>query len=96
VAYALGAFHADWLSGRSLAIACPKLDSGQDVYEEKIRALIDDAKINTLTVMMVEVPCCGGLLHLAKQAASKAKRKVPIKSVIVSIKGELLSEEWEK
>ncbi|MFH0863064.1 MAG: 4Fe-4S binding protein [Candidatus Altiarchaeota archaeon] len=95
-AYALGGFHGRILSGRSIAIACPKLDSDQDVYAQKIASLIDDAKVNTLTVVMMEVPCCGGLVHLVKGAASQAKRKVPIKSIIVSIRGEILSEEWEK
>jgi ferredoxin len=95
-AYALGGFHGDILQGKSIAIACPKLDSNQETYVEKVRSMIDDAKVNTLTVVMMEVPCCGGLLHLVKQAASVAKRKVPIKSVIVSIKGDLLQEEWEK
>jgi len=94
VAYSLGDFHKDHLKGKSLAIACPKLDSGQEVYIEKIISLIDDAKINTLTVMTMEVPCCGGLLHIAKQAAEKAKRKIPIKSIVVSINGEILSEDW--
>ncbi|MDP7180582.1 MAG: 4Fe-4S binding protein [Candidatus Woesearchaeota archaeon] len=96
VAYALADFHKNHLKGKSLAIACPKLDSDQETYIEKITALIDEAKINTLTVMIMEVPCCGGLLHVAKQAAEKAKRKIPIKSVVVGIQGDVLSEEWEK
>lgn len=94
VAFSLGDFHRDYLKGKALAIACPKLDDGKDIYLEKVRSLIDDAKINTLTVMIMEVPCCGGLLHLAKQAAAAATRKVPIKAVTVSINGEILREEW--
>jgi hypothetical protein len=93
-AFSFGSFHSDYLKGKSLAIACPKLDDGQEVYVEKIRAWFDDAKINTLTVIMMQVPCCGGLLHLAKQALAGAQRKVPIKAVIVGINGEILSEEW--
>lgn len=94
VAYSLGDFHKDWLKGKTLAIACPKLDEGTDVYEEKITALIDDAKINTLTVMTMQVPCCSGLLQIAKTAAGKAKRKVPIKHVVVGLQGNILSESW--
>lgn len=94
VAYAVGDFHKDYLKGKALAIACPKLDEGQDVYVEKIQALIDEAKINTLTVMIMQVPCCGGLLHLARTAASQASRKVPIKCLVVSLQGEILREEW--
>jgi hypothetical protein len=94
VGYALGGFHPDFLKGKSIAIACPKLDEGQDVYQEKIKSWIDDAKINTLTVMIMQVPCCMGLLNLAQQAAKSAKRKVPVKYVVVGIQGEILKEEW--
>jgi len=56
--------------------------------------LIDDAKINTLTVMMMQVPCCGGLLQMVNIAASQAQRRVPVKTVIVGVEGEILQEEW--
>ena len=94
VAYALGGFHEGGLKGRKLAIACPKLDDGLEEYEEKVRALIDGAGINTLTVMIMQVPCCSGLLALAKRAAGTAKRKVPVKAVVVGLKGDILSEDW--
>ena len=94
VAYAMGSFHPDYLKEKSIAIACPKLDEGQDVYAEKIRSWLEDAKINTLTVLIMQVPCCIGLLNLARQAAQSSKRTVPIKSVVVSLQGEILSEEW--
>lgn len=94
VAFSIGDFHKDYLKGRSLAIACPKLDEGQDVYVEKITSLIDDAKVNTLTVMTMQVPCCAGLVATAQQALQAAKRKIPIKSIVVGLQGEILSEEW--
>jgi len=94
VAFSLGNFHSKWLKGKTLAIACPKLDSGMESYVEKIRSLIDDAKINTLTVMMMQVPCCGGLMQMVKMAAGQAKRNVPVKKIIVGVEGEILSEEW--
>lgn len=93
-AFALGDFHKDYLKGKTLAIACPKLDVEQDVYVEKIKALIDVARINTLTVMIMQVPCCGGLLRLAQKAAAQATRKVPIKCVVVGLNGEILKEDW--
>ncbi len=94
VAYASGCFHGKWLKGKVLAIACPKLDEGTDVYREKITALIDHAKIDTLTVMMMEVPCCRGLIAIAQQALAAAKRKIPLKAVVISIKGgQVLAEE---
>ena len=94
VAHSLGDFHPNHLKGKAVGIACPKLDQGQEVYIEKIRSWIDDAKINTLTVMTMQVPCCSGLVYLAKQGAAKAKRKVPIKNIVVSLQGEILHEEW--
>ena len=94
VAYALGDFHREYMKDKSLAIACPKLDSGQEIYMEKIKAWIDDAKINTLTVLIMQVPCCMGLLGLAREAAEKAARKVPIKYEVVSVQGEVIQQEW--
>lgn len=95
VAHAVPNFHARFLAGKALAIACPKLDEGKDVYRDKLVALIDNARINTLTVVMMEVPCCRGLLAIAQEAAARAHRKVPLKAVIVGIDaGEVLAEEW--
>ncbi len=94
VAYALGNFHNDYLKGKSIAIACPKLDEGQDIYSEKIKSWLEDAQINTLTVLIMQVPCCMGLVQLAKQALSESERKVPFKAVVVGIQGDILSEEW--
>jgi hypothetical protein len=95
VPFALADFHKDYLKGKSLAIACPKLDSEQEIYAEKISALIDDSKINTLTVMIMKVPCCMGLTHIAKSGADKATRKIPIKQVVVDVEGgQILSEDW--
>ncbi len=94
VAYALGSFHQDYLKGKAIAIACPKLDEGQDIYIEKIKSWLEDAKINTLTVLVMQVPCCTGLLNLAQQAVQSSKRKVPIKVIVVGLQGEILSEEW--
>ena len=94
VAYSLGGFHSKYLAGKSLAIACPKLDANKDIYVEKIKMLAEQAKINTLTVMIMEVPCCRGLLEIAKKGLAQAKRKVPLKSMVVGIKGNIISEEW--
>lgn len=94
VPFSLGNFHTKHLSGKSLVIACPKLDQGKEIYVEKLRRLIDEARVNTITIMMMEVPCCGGLSQLVRIALSQATRKVPVKEVLVSIKGEILSEDW--
>jgi NAD-dependent dihydropyrimidine dehydrogenase PreA subunit len=94
VAYSVGGFHSKYLKGKSLAIACPKLDHGTDIYVEKLKALIDVAMVNTITVMIMEVPCCGGLLQMVKSAVSDASRKVPVKLMIAGITGGILREEW--
>jgi len=94
VAFSMGNFHQKYLKGKGLAIACPKLDDGLDTYVNKMTSMIDDAKINTLTVMIMQVPCCGGLMQMAKAAVDKASRKVPIKAMVVSLQGEILQEDW--
>jgi NAD-dependent dihydropyrimidine dehydrogenase PreA subunit len=93
-AYTLGNFHSAYLKGKSLIIACPKLDSGQEAYVQKLVRLIDESRINTIHVLVMEVPCCGGLLRLVQQAIQLAGRKVPVKATVVSIGGEVLSEDW--
>jgi Pyruvate/2-oxoacid:ferredoxin oxidoreductase delta subunit len=93
-AFAMGAFHARLLDGHALAVACPKLDSNQQVYLDKLVAMIDQAGIRGLTVAVMEVPCCSGLLRLAQQAVLEAERKVPIKKIVVGLRGETLAEEW--
>lgn len=94
VAFSLGNFHQKWLKDKTVAIACPKLDDGQETYLQKLVSLIDDAQINTMTVMIMQVPCCGGLLQMAQTAVQTANRKIPVKAVVVGIQGEILQEQW--
>lgn len=93
-AFSLGSFHDTILKGKVLAIACPKLDQGTESYVEKLKVMIDMAGINTITVLMMEVPCCRGLIQIVREAQAAASRKVPVKSIIVSIEGKILQEEW--
>ena len=94
VAFSVGDFHKDWLAGKALAIACPKLDSNQEVYLDKLVAMVDGAKVNTITVMVMEVPCCRGLLQLARTAVARAQRKVPVKAVTIGLQGQVLDQQW--
>jgi ferredoxin len=94
VAFAMGDFHDRMLKGKSLAIACPKLDSNKEVYIEKLAAMVRDSKIKSLTVPIMEVPCCGGLIQMAKMAIEQSGRKIPLKKFVVGIKGDVLQEEW--
>lgn len=93
-AFAMGGFHPEMMKGKTIAIACPKLDSDMEVYVEKIKAMVEDSKINTLTVAIMEVPCCGGLLSMAKKAVDETTRKVPLKLVVLGINGEVQKESW--
>lgn len=94
IPFAMGDFHEKLLAGRSLAIACPKLDGGQDVYLDKLVAMIDEARIDTLAVAVMEVPCCTGLVRLAQAALERSERKVPLKLIRVSLQGEVMDERW--
>jgi NAD-dependent dihydropyrimidine dehydrogenase PreA subunit len=87
-------FHGDFLKNKKLVIACPKLDHGLDTYLQKFIKLISDAHVNTITVLRMEVPCCGGLVQLVRDAVDKSGRKVPVKEVVLGISGEVLTEEW--
>ncbi len=94
VAFSLGNFHSQYLKGKTLVIACPKLDSNTEIYIEKFKKLIEEAKVNTITIMIMEVPCCSGLLQMVKTAVDSSTRKVPVKLIVVGINGEIKKEEW--
>ena len=93
-AFTAGNFHEHFLKGKILAIACPKLDHNTDSYVDKLHSMIDDAQIDTLSVLIMEVPCCGGLLQMALKAREIASRNIPIKKIVLSVEGEVKSEEW--
>jgi hypothetical protein len=90
VAFAVGDFHARHLAGKSLVIACPKLDSHQEVYVEKLRQMVEVAGVKSITVMIMEVPCCGGLLQMVRQAIAQATRSLPVTLSVVGLQGEIL------
>ncbi|MDY0104350.1 MAG: 4Fe-4S binding protein [Lentimicrobium sp.] len=94
VAFAMGNFHNKYLKGKTLAIACPKLDSNKESYIEKLTSMITNSNINTLSVLMMEVPCCGGLVQMATMARQMSGKNIPIKKTVVGLQGEFLSEEW--
>ncbi|NLA24600.1 MAG: 4Fe-4S ferredoxin, partial [Bacteroidales bacterium] len=93
-AFTLGGFHSEFLKGRKLVIACPKLDSGLDQYLEKIKALLTQSNVNTVTVVRMEVPCCFSLVNLVKAAREQSEVKTPIKEIVVGINGNILSNTW--
>lgn len=85
-------FHKDYLKGKSIAIACPKLDSNQEIYLEKLTQMINFSNLNSITVMVMQVPCCSGLFQTAKEAIENSGRDIPMKVVVVGIQGEILQE----
>ena len=92
-AYAVGDFHLRFLEGKVLAIVCPKLDGAQERYLDKIKAWFDEAGIRSLTILIMQVPCCMGLVELVRRARMEASRRVPTKCVVVGPTGEVLREE---
>lgn len=93
-AFSFANFHQSLLKGKKLIIACPKLDSGIEVYIEKLKVLIQQSKVNTITLVIMEVPCCGGLLQIVNKAKHLAQSKVPVKLIIIGVEGDILQEEW--
>ncbi len=91
-AYALGDFHDRFLPGRVLAIACPRLDQNQSSYQEKLQTLIEETGIKSMTVVLMEVPCCRGLQKMAEQAIQTANRKIPLRSIAVGIEGNIIED----
>jgi ferredoxin len=92
VPFAVAGFHERFLAGHSLAIACPKLDSNQESYLEKLVAMIDTAEIRSLHVMVMEVPCCSGLVRLVEEARRRSSRRVPVRCSVVGTGGVIIRE----
>ncbi len=91
-AFAHGDFHRQFLTGHALAIACPKLDDPQG-YVEKLATMIVEAGLRSITIVMMQVPCCRGLERLVTLAQQSAGVEIPLYRVIVGIEGEILLDE---
>lgn len=91
-AFAYADFHKDFISGKSLAIACPKLDTNQEIYFDKLVTMIEESHLKSITVLVMQVPCCSGLYQLASKAVNKAGCNIPVKVVVIGINGEILKE----
>jgi hypothetical protein len=82
-------FHEDFLQGRSLVIACPKLDDA-GAHMEKLAELFHSARPRSVTLVHMEVPCCFSLSTLVQRAAAMAGVDIPIEEAIISVRGEVL------
>jgi NAD-dependent dihydropyrimidine dehydrogenase PreA subunit len=89
--FAMAGFHENVLAGKSLIIACPKLDD-KSGYAEKLEFLFAKSRPKSVTVVRMEVPCCGGLLQMVLQARDHSGSDCPVRDVVVSVRGEVLGE----
>ncbi len=87
-AFTLGSFHPDLLKGKKLVIACPKLDETQG-YVEKIAELLKNNTIDSLTVVIMEVPCCSGLFRMVQEAVELSGTHLSIKKIVISLDGSI-------
>lgn len=87
-AYAYARFHEDFIKNRVALIGCPKLDDVD--YTEKLQEIIANNDIKSLTIVRMEVPCCGGLEYAAKTALQKSGKFIPWQCVTLSLEGEIL------
>ena len=89
-AYAYGAFHQDFIRGKVTLIGCPKLD-GVD-YSEKLTEILKQNAIKSVTVVRMEVPCCGGLERAVTTALQNSGKFIPWQVVTLSTDGRILEE----
>jgi hypothetical protein len=87
VAFAMGSMHQGLLKGKALAIACPKLDD-TTAYVDKLAHIFSANEIKSITVAIMEVPCCRGLDIMVREALQKSGRDIPLESLIIGINGE--------
>lgn len=86
VAFADGGFHRRMMSGKPVAIACPKLDDPEPRIA-KLAEMITTANLKSITVARMEVPCCGGLTAIAKEAIRRSGRDIPLRTAILGVDG---------
>lgn len=87
VPVAYGDFRREFVTGKAVLLGCPKLDDAQ-FYAEKLTEILRQTSVRSLTVLHMEVPCCFGLVQLAKAAISQSARNVPLRTVTIGIRGE--------
>ncbi|MFH1686714.1 MAG: 4Fe-4S dicluster domain-containing protein [bacterium] len=81
-------FHSRYLAGRAVVVGCPKLDDLQH-YFEKLKAMFIEAQPRRITVLKMEVPCCGGIAQAAMQARNEVTPQIPIEVHTIGVRGEI-------
>jgi len=89
VPFAYAGFHEDFLQGKTVLVGCPKLDD-IEFYRRKLADVFRHNDLRSITVVHMEVPCCFGLVHVAKLALEDAGKAIPLRLVKISIRGEVL------
>ena len=92
VPFAMGDFHSRILKGRSIAVGCPKLDDPA-FYVEKLAQILGSSGPRSLTVVHMEVPCCSGLAHIARQAIARSGVELPFEDITVGCRGDVIQTE---
>lgn len=87
VPFAYANFHQDFLRGKAIVVGCPKLDD-VDAYIDKLAQIIQTADLKRIQVVYMEVPCCYGLVYIARKAMAAAGRDVPFETAVIGVKGE--------
>lgn len=91
VAVAYPDLHNKFLSGNAVAMGCPKFDDCE-IYAKKLRGIIQNSGIKSISVVNIEVPCCFGLLRLVETAVRESGKKIPFKQYVIGINGEIKSQ----
>ncbi|MGC8908466.1 MAG: ATP-binding protein [Desulfomonilaceae bacterium] len=91
-AFAYPAFHQDFLTGKVALVGCPKFDDAQS-YVEKFTEIFSKADIKSVTVLVMEVPCCHGLPMIVREAMKNAGKTIPLELVVIGVRGEILQRE---
>jgi len=86
VPFAYAAFHADFLAGKKLVVGCPKLDDNQ-AYAAKLAQLCERNDLASITVVRMEVPCCGGIAWAAREGLARSGKQVPLRDVVIGVDG---------
>lgn len=92
VPFARGTTHGDFLKGRVVAAGCPKFDDAAE-YVEKLINILESVNIRSITVVYMEVPCCGGFVRIVKEALEKSGAGIPLETVQIGIKGNVTKRE---
>ncbi len=84
--FAYAEYHRDFIKGRTLVNACPKLDDTSN-YVQKLTAILQHNDIQSVTVTIMEVPCCRGLGMMAQQAVAASGKEIPVEIAVLGIDG---------